>query len=124
MINSIEILSNGIARLIFGNIITVNLWSDEWLTQGLSSYFGLLSANNFMPTLKLANAFIPNVLQLLFNNDDVPILNEYYQHNGYLENDIYRERSTVVVRMLDNILPKGILVKAIIELIKKRYIIL
>ncbi|EGC32677.1 hypothetical protein DICPUDRAFT_49420 [Dictyostelium purpureum] len=121
----VDMISHEISHQWFGNLVTMEWWSQLWLNEGFANFCGYLSANHLFPEWKMWKEFSQNhrnkALTLDALQNTHPIEVPVYSTSQIQEifDDISYNKGACIVQMLENRLGCDSFKKAINQYLNK-----
>ena len=72
------VFSNYAAHQWFGNLVTMDWWSDLWLNEGFASYITHMGADHVEPASKMLHKFISDELRVAMKLDSMKVTDPIY----------------------------------------------
>lgn len=119
------VVAHELAHQWFGNLVTMDWWSELWLNEGFATWVGWLAVNHFYPEWDVWGQFVTESLQTAFQLDslrgshpiEVPVKNaldidQIFDHISYL-------KGSSCIRMLSTHLGVDAFLKGVAAYLKK-----
>uniref|UniRef100_A0A0P5FVD5 Aminopeptidase n=1 Tax=Daphnia magna TaxID=35525 RepID=A0A0P5FVD5_9CRUS len=104
----VELVTHELAHQWFGNLVTMDWWSDLWLKEGFTSYIECLAAEHVDPSLERLEQFVTSALHTVMRLDalesshPISVLVNHPDEIGELFDDISYKKGAAITRMLAN----------------------
>ncbi|KAF2343745.1 Peptidase M1 membrane alanine aminopeptidase N-terminal, partial [Trinorchestia longiramus] len=112
-----EVVSNVIAHELahqwFGDLVTMEWWSDLWLNEGFATYLSYLGTDvigqdwNYMDTFVITELQVVFAMDCLESSHPVSIAAEYPNDIFQLFDDISYSKGASIIRMMNHFLTEG-----------------
>jgi len=120
-----EVISHELAHQWFGNLVTMEWWTDLWLNEGFASYMDPKAVNSQFPAWQVWNQFVAGEYLLALRDDslksshpiEIPVKNpheirEIFDHITY-------NKGSAVNRMLEHFLTEPVFRKGLSRYLKR-----
>ncbi|KAL3713102.1 hypothetical protein TMatcc_001805 [Talaromyces marneffei ATCC 18224] len=119
------VVAHELAHQWFGNLVTMDWWSELWLNEGFATWVGWLAVDHFHPDWNVWSQFVAEGVQQACQLDslrashpiEVPVKNalevdQIFDHISYL-------KGSSVIRMLSSHLGQDVFIKGVSDYLKK-----
>ncbi|PCH04577.1 protein of unknown function DUF3358 [Penicillium occitanis (nom. inval.)] len=119
------VVAHELAHQWFGNLVTMDWWSELWLNEGFATWVGWLAVDHFHPDWNVWSQFVAEGVQQASQLDslrashpiEVPVKNalevdQIFDHISYL-------KGSSVIRMLSSHLGQDVFIKGVSDYLKK-----
>ncbi len=119
------VICHELAHMWFGNLVTMEWWSDLWLNEGFATWVGWMATDHFFPKWKVWETFIGDEYNRALSLDQLdsshPIQNDVNKASQIDEifDAISYSKGSCIIRMLVNHLGKATFMKGLREYLKK-----
>ncbi|EFX67103.1 hypothetical protein DAPPUDRAFT_203789 [Daphnia pulex] len=102
----VELVTHELAHQWFGNLVTMDWWTELWLKEGFTSYVECLGADFVDPSLERLQQFVTSGLQAVMRLDalesshPISVLVNHPDEIGELFDDISYKKGAAITRML------------------------
>ncbi|KAF2118654.1 aminopeptidase-like protein [Lophiotrema nucula] len=118
------VVAHELAHQWFGNLVTMDWWSELWLNEGFATWVGWLAIDHLYPEWNVWGQFVSESVQLAFNVDglrqshpiEVPVydgleVDQIFDHISYL-------KGSSVIRMLSAHLGEKVFLQGVADYLK------
>ncbi|XP_018019816.1 aminopeptidase N [Hyalella azteca] len=104
------VVAHELAHQWFGDLVTMEWWSDIWLNEGFATYMEYLGTDSFEPTWRYLDRFVTNDLQYVFALDSlessrpISIAVQFPSDIDQLFDAISYSKGASIIRMMNNFL--------------------
>lgn len=104
------VVSHELAHQWFGNLVTMDWWTDLWLNEGFASYVEYLGVEAVEPEMKLLDQFVTNDLQTVMQMDaldsshPVSVEVEHPHEIADIFDGISYQKGATIIRMMEHFL--------------------
>jgi aminopeptidase 2 len=124
-LNVATVVAHELAHQWFGNLVTMDWWSDLWLNEGFATWVGWLAVDHLFPEWEVWNQFVDEVVQSGLNLDslrsshpiEVPV-KDAAEIPQIFDNISYNKGGSVI-RMLSNYMGRDVFLAGIRRYLKK-----
>lgn len=119
-----EIISHEVAHQWFGNLVTMNDWTDLWLNEAGATFWSWFCCDNFYPEWKVWDSFVCGSMQLGLNLDCLESTHPIQYKSctkgqiAQMFDDISYDKGAAMLRMVTLWLGKETLVKGLSSYLK------
>lgn len=79
------VMAHEMAHQWFGNLVTLNWWTDIWLNEGLATYLSYVAVDQVYPDYKMIEKFVLNEMQKVMYDDALLTSHSVYQTTNQTE---------------------------------------
>lgn len=120
-----SVICHELAHQWFGNLVTMQWWTDLWLNEGFATWVGTMALDKAFPKWNVWESFITDDfnraldLDRLYNSHPIEVTVNKASEVGEIFDAISYSKGASVIRMLVNILGENIFRKGIINYLNK-----
>ncbi|ESP00390.1 hypothetical protein LOTGIDRAFT_238560 [Lottia gigantea] len=108
------LISHELAHQWFGNLVTMNWWTDLWLSEGFAEFLGWIGTSYLFPEWKMFDQFVLDIVHSAFEMDglttshpvNVPVSN--VDQISDIFDDISYKKAASIIRMVNFFLGENI----------------